>query len=325
MSVLDQYQELNSTGITGGGSGDQTPPEEEFFHSIYISGQNRQHQDGTMEEIGKLQIRGHSANHQDVYMIITHIKDVLNNESRENGRTNLKCFSFKESSQPPWYGSNSMPDGSPRVCPVTSKDRQATEFCQNCKAQIIVAGILCQPTGTPILDEEKKPVFVFIRGKGIKYGNVSDYLSELYQLDLDPVFNEEGDAIREFEKRVVNHKRFVTKISQATANSNYGVKMVFAFERLSEINKEFALELLDLAKNTMDKFREKFDWSKKKKNTATQKAAQDAGVVPMENTNAPANTPAPDQTLMQQPPTETKAEEKPEADSGTFSFKDIKF
>ncbi len=324
MSILDDYQELNSTGITGGGGGEQKDPKDEFFKSLYISGQNRQHENGTMEEIEKLQIRGHSFNHTEVYMIITHVKDILCNETKQNGRTQTKCFSFKESAQPPWYGSNPMPGGEPRVCPTTSKDRKAVEFCQNCKAQIIMAGILCQPTGTPILDEEKKPIFVFIRGKGIKYGNVSDYLSLLYNLDLDPVFNEDGnaEALREFEKRVVNQKRFVTKVFKTTANSAHGIKMVFGFEQGQEVNKEFAIELLQLAKNTMDKFREKFDWSKKKKSNAAAQA-KEAGVVSMDTG---AQTPAAEgQTLNTEQPAQPKAEEKPADEGGTFSFKDIKF
>lgn len=312
MSILDQYQELNATGVSGGGSGEQTAPEDEFFKSLYISGQNRKHQNGTMEEIEKLQIRGHSFNHTEVFMIITHVKDILVQEAKQNGRTVTKCFSFKESSSPPWYGSEPMPDGSPRVCPTTSKDRKAVEFCHNCKAQIIVAGILCQPTGAPILDDEKKPIFIFIRGKGTKYGNVSDYLSSLYQLDLDPVFDEEGDAVREFEKRVVNQKRFVTKVYKTTTDSNYGVKMVFGFEKGAEVKKEFALELLDIAKNTMDKFREKFDWSKKKKGTPSKQEAKDAGVVTME-AGKEEKTP------------ESEKKEEPAETDNTFSFKNIKF
>jgi hypothetical protein len=317
MSILDDYQELAATGVSGGGGGEKTDPKDEFFKSVYIAGQNRKHENGVLEEIEKLQIRGHSFNHQEVLMIITHVKDILNNETKESGNMRTKCFSFKESSAPPWYGSQAMPDGSPRVCPTKSGDRKGIEFCKTCKAQIIVAGILCQPTGTPILDDEKKPIFVFIRGKGVKYGNVSDYLSELYNLDLNPVFKESGDEIREFEKRVVNHKRFVTKISQGYADTNHGQKLVFEFERGNEINSEFAVELLELAKNTMDQFRKKFDWSKKKTSgSATQaKDAKKAGVMTMDSGKS-------------QPETEEKVGAPPETkteDAGTFSFKDIKF
>jgi len=320
MTILDDYQELNSTGVSGGGGGEQKPPEEEFFKSIYISGQNRQHENGVMEQIEKLQIRGHSFNHDEVFMIITHVKDILNNEQKQNGRTSTKCFSFKETSAAPWYGSQGMPDGTPRICPTTSKDRNGVEFCNGCKAQIIVVGILCQATGTPIVDEEKKPIFVFVRGKGIKYGNVSEYLSELYQLDLDPMFDEKGDAVREFEKRVVNHKRFVTKITKTIAQSNFGDKQVFAFTRMSEINKDFARELLDVSKKTMDRFREKFDWSKKKKGNAASQA-KEAGVVSMVGGNA--QTPSIDTSQK----TEEKTPEAPGSAGGdkTFNFKDIKF
>lgn len=323
MSILDDYQELNTQGITAGGAGEQTPPEEEFFKSIYIAGQNRSHENGVMEEIEKLQIRGHSFNHTEVFMIITHVKDILNNEMKQNGRTTSKCFSFKESSQPPWYGSNPTPDGTPRICPVTSKDRKAVEFCQNCKAQIIMAGILCQPTGTPVLDDEKKPIFVFIRGKGVRYGNVGDYLSSLYQLDLDPVFNEEGDAIREFEKRVVNHKRFVTKVTKTYVDTpNYGKKLAFAFEKTTEVKKDFAIELLDVAKNTMEQFRKKFDWSKKKKSSAPQDQ-KESGVMSMDGSSK-----TPDENTGgsgDAPSDNAKTEGTTQGEGVDFSFKDIKF
>lgn len=322
MSVLDDYQELNSTGVSGGGGGDQTPPEEEFFKSIYISGQNRKHdQTGIMEEIEKIQIRGHSYNHTEVYMIITHVKDVLNHEHKVNGRKQTKCFSFKESSASPWYGSVDMSDGSPRVCPTTSKDRKQVEFCKDCKAQIIMAGILVQPTGQPILDTESKPIFVFIRGKGVKYGNVSDYLSSLYQLDMDNVFNEEGDAIREFEKRVVNHKRFTTKITKTTAQTDYGMKMVFALEKGAEIPKEMALELLEMAKNTMPQFRKKFDWSKKKKSAKVAEESKAAGVMSMDGDTTKG---APQESTLA-PDTNKEAESEKPTTGNTFSFKDIKF
>jgi hypothetical protein len=135
----------------------------------------------------------------------------------------------------------------------------------------------------------------------------------LYQLDLDPVFNEEGDAVREFEKRVVNQKRFVTKVKKGTAETNFGTKMVFEFEKGAEVNKDFAIELLELSKTTMPQFREKFDWSKKKKSTAA-KQAKDAGVVSMEGG-----------TQDTEKPEAPKTEEKAPSEGGTFSFKDIKF
>lgn len=317
MSVLDDYQELAAAGVSGGGGGEQTDPKDEMFKSVYIAGQNRQHENGVMEQIEKLQIRGHSFNHSEVYMIITHVKDILNNEAKENGKVQSKCFSFKESPQPPWYGYAASSDGSPRVCPTTSAERKTVEFCRNCKAQIIMAGILCQPTGTPVLDEENKPIFVFVRGKGVKYGNVSDYLSELYNLDLDPVFkNEEGDQIREFEKRVVNHKRFVTIISKGVAKTDHGPKMVFEFKRGSELNPEFAIELLDLAKKTWGEFRKKFDWSTKKNKAKAVQAqkAKEAGVLSMGDVKA-----------KQEAPQQAEKKEKAAESSGTFSFKDIKF
>ena len=98
---------------------------------------------------------------------------------QKNGRDNVECFSFKKGN-PPWYGTTRLGDGSPRMCPQTSAERAVTDFCNPCRTQVIVAGIYCNADGSPILSEEKKPIFVFIRGKGMKFSNVSNYLSDCF-------------------------------------------------------------------------------------------------------------------------------------------------
>ena len=313
---IEEFADLATTGFQGGGGGEQKAPEEELFHSVYIAGKTRKNHINVEEQAGKYQIRGVQYNLDEVHMIITHVKEVLANVKREKNKDNIVCFSFKESS-PPWYGTSKLSDGSKRQCPQTSAERAVNDFCNPCRAQIIVAGIYCKPDGSPILTEEKKPIFVFIRGKGMKYSNVSNYLNDRYQEDLSPIFEPVTDQSKEFEKSVVNNKRFVTKLGKGTETSSYGNDVkVFVLEKGVELPKDSVLSILKLSKQTVKQFNEKFDWSK-------SKAAGTTGYGG-----------APDGVLSTAPETEEsdEPEESPEekavqagAKGKTFSFDDVNF
>jgi len=312
MPKFDDYSDLAGTGVQGGR--EVVAPEDEFFHSVYIGGKTRKNHIGIEEYAGKIHVRGVQYNLDEVNMIITHVKDILSKDKEVQGKQKTECFSFKKGEYP-WYGSTRLPNGSPRPCPQTSTDRAVVEFCAPCKAQILVAGILCSSDGIPVLTEEKKPYFVFIRGKGSKYGNVSDYLSDLYKLDLSPIFEPADERSKEFEKRVVNNKRFITRLTKGTTPTKFGDKDVFTLSRGKELDKNVVLKILDISKNTMEKFYEKFDWSNKK-GVLSGGARPDAGVLSME-----PSTPqkAPSETLQQ--PSEKPKEEKKIA----FNFNDINF
>ena len=101
---FEEYQDLQGTGFQGGG-GDPTPPEEEFFHSVYISGKSRKNHLNIEEKVEKFQVRGVEYNLDKVHMVITHTKEILAKIEQERGRDTIKCFSFKEG-QPPWHGTN---------------------------------------------------------------------------------------------------------------------------------------------------------------------------------------------------------------------------
>ena len=262
--LFEEYTELMDSGYRGA---EVVAPEDEFFHSIYISGKTRKNHIGVEEQTGKFQIRGVQYNLDEVHMVITHVKDVLLNVQQKQGKDQVVCFSFKKGS-PPWYGTSTLPDGSPRSCPQTSAERAANSFCNTCKSQIIVAGIYCKEDGSPVLTEDKKPIFVFLRARGMKYRNVADYLNELYKEDLSPIFTPVTEQSKMFEKTVVNHKRFVTKITKGQETSSYGnVVNVFVLERGVELPKDTVLSILKLSKQTFEKFNDKFDWSKRKQVT----------------------------------------------------------
>ncbi len=314
---FEEYQDLQGTGYQGG-SGETTPPEDEFFHSVYISGKTRKNHLNIEEKIEHFQVRGVEYNLDSVHMVITHTKEILVNIKNDRGRDNIECFSFKEG-QPPWHGTNKLASGEQRECPMTSADRASADFCNPCRAQLLVAGIYCNENGSPILTEEKKPIFVFIRGKGMRYSNVSEYLNNLYNEDLPPIFEPVTEQSKMFEKSVVNNKRFVTKITRTTATSSFNNEVnVFALDKGVELPKDAVLKILKLSKDTVEKFNEKFDWSKRKGQATTGYGAKPEGVLTTEApvTEAPAQEPKPEA-----PPEPTKGAEQDKV----FSFDDIEF
>jgi len=317
---FENYADLATTGHE---SKEPVKPEDEFFHSVYISGQTRKNHLSINEEQGKFQIRGVEYNKDEVNMIITHTKDILAKIVSKNGRDNIECTSFKPGA-PPWYGTTRLQDGSPRSCPQTSAERAVNDFCNPCRAQIVVAGIYCNPDGSPILSEENKPVFLFIRGKGMKYSNVSNYLGDLFKMDLSPLFTPVTEQSQTFEKKVVNNKRFVTRITKGIAPSSYGDKDVFELATGAELPHDVVLKILDASKKTLEKFNDKFDWSKGAVATGYSQSTepQAEGVLTLDD-------PEPDETAKEAQPAaqpaaadQGKAEDKPKQ---VFSFDDVSF
>ncbi len=313
---FEEYADLAGTGFQGG-SGEKTAPEEEFYHSVYVAGKSRKNHINITEEAGKLQVRGVQYNLDNVYMIITHTKEILCQVKNEKGRESILCFSFKEGNSP-WFGTNRLGDGSARQCPQTSAERALSDFCSPCRAQILVAGIYCKEDGTPILTEENKPIFVFIRGKGMRYSNVSNYLSECYQDEFPALFTPETEESKEFEKRVVNNKRCVTKIGKGEEQSGYGSMVnVFELEKGVQLPNDSVMSILKLSKQTVTKFNEKFDWSKGKEAVGYGQKAPE-GVMTIEDGAKKEDAPTPKENENDSP--------SGDAESGkTFSFDDINF
>jgi hypothetical protein len=313
MTSFEDYQDLSGVGFQGG-SGESKAPEEEFFHSVYVAGKLRKNHLEIEEIPGKLQVRGVAYNLDEVNLVITHTKDILVKVKRENGRETTECFSYKDGGAP-WFGSSQLADGNKRACPLTSAERAANDFCNTCKAQILVAGIYCDSNGSPILSEDKKPIFVFIRGKGMRYSNVSEYLNDRFNEEgLSPIFEPVSEQSKRFEKEVVNNKRFVVKLSRTEATSTYGNTVsVFQLDKGKELQKDAVLKILQLSKNTLTKFNEKFDWSKKQ-TTSTGYGSRPEGILEIGDS-------------VDEPP---KEENKPDNASSSgkessFSFDDIEF
>lgn len=265
---MTDYSDLVDPSVGTGST--PTPPEEEVFKSVYIRGQLGKNHTGVEEQPGKLQVRGHSYNHDKTHMIIMLIKKVLVNYKKENNQRRVKCFCYKPQNQE-WVGISG------KKCPETRQDRDADEFCNGCREEVIVAGIYCDADGTPIkeLDEEsqeKKPVFVFLRGRGIKSIDVNHYIQELVQHDFeDRIFDDEV-----LEKQVANRSRVVTEITVGSRSSSQGNHLVFNLQPGKTLPKETVKKILSIAKNYKEEFDKKFDWSRKlqNRNTSTQSTQQ---------------------------------------------------
>jgi hypothetical protein len=80
MEDYKEYKDLFQTSHKGYKS---IPPEEEFFKSVYIGGNDRTNHIGIVEKAGKLHIRGHAYNLDKVTFLITHVKNVLVKTKRD--------------------------------------------------------------------------------------------------------------------------------------------------------------------------------------------------------------------------------------------------
>ncbi|MGD2072835.1 MAG: hypothetical protein PVG65_05040 [Candidatus Thorarchaeota archaeon] len=298
------YNEFTDLSDYGHEAKEATKPEDEFFHSIYIAGKTRKNHINVEEQAGKFQVRGVEYNLDKIHMIITHTKEISSKIVSRNNRDSVECFSYKEGN-PPFYGTTKLEGGNPRPCPANSAERATSSFCNPCRSQIIVAGIYCKEDGSPIL-QENKPIFVFIRGKGMKYSNVSSYLNEMFKMEIEPLFTPTTEDSLRFEKMAVNNKRHVTVITKGTAKSSYGDKDVFVLDKGIKLANQTVVDILKVAKKTKEKFAEKFDWSRGSQTKAT---GYTQGVLPVDE---------------QEKKEENQEQESaPEPEAQPFSFEDI--
>jgi hypothetical protein len=313
------YADLEGLYATGHENKTPIKPEDEFFHSVYIAGQQRKNHAQITEEIGKLQIRGVEYNKSKLHFVITHVKNVLVKSSR-NPSTNketVECFSYQEGS-PPWKGRDN------KVCGTNSAERAANDFCRECRAQIIIAGILTNDGGKPQLTDGGKPTFIFLRGKGMKYSGVSEYLNKMSQLEIDasnivtpPADPELKTKYDRFIKAVVNNKKYVTQLEVGVEESKFGDKNVFKLTQGAEVPDTAVKDVLTISKKTITQFNEKMNWSK-------LTPSGPAGSQIPESTPT-ESTPTSETVSNAIPETSTKEPLEEKAKEDSFTFDDIGF
>jgi len=143
----------------------------------------------------------------------------------------------------------------------------------------------------------------------MRYSGVSEYLGDRYNDELEPLFTPATEQSQDFEKRIVNNKRFVVNIGIDEEESGYGNKVkVFDLQKGVQIPDETVIKILKLSKDTVEQFKEKFDWSRKKKTTGYEAA----GILSTEG--------EPGEDL-----DKGKVKEEEAGTEQTFSFDDIEF
>jgi len=339
LNMNDYKDEFSGTGVD---NKEPVKPEDEFFHAVYIGHSSRKNHLGIIEEAGKFHIRGVQYNMDSVNMIVTLTKKILSKSVEVNKKDKIECFSFQDGPLP-------HKGSSGNVCGMNANERALNPYCEPCRAQLIVVGILCDESGNPFKTEEGKPVFGFIRGKGMRYVGVSDHLNTLTKLELNPIVQPVTEESKEWEKKHINQCRVVTKITRDIATSSFNSTVnIFKFEVGTQIPDDAVEKIMQITKSIVEKFKEKFDWSKTRAAQTAAAANSYAGAGPTQaqqfgvpdqapkTQESQLNKPADDipfggnsvpeaqpqnQSVEQSPPAEKQA---PPAQTG-FGFDDLNF
>ncbi len=280
---MDNYDDLLGTGYMPPTT---VVPEKEFFKSLYICGTLRTNHVDIEEIPGKLQIRGFQYNLNKIYMIITHVKRILvKKEKDNNNKDRVTCFSFMKG--------KIFKGTTDNICPSNRKDRDATPSCSGCRGELIVAGILTNEQGIPIMIEDEdrgtnKSVFIFIRGSGVRYGNISTYLDNLSKEDIQPPIFPDNQIL---EKMIAQNKRYVTVITTGEEKTKFGMKKVFNLNTGTKITDVMVKKVIDIQRKTLPQFCEKFDWSlRSNQNTYSDGDESEGDTVPTQTTPTTTDT-----------------------------------
>lgn len=246
--------ELNDNDKYSVGVGGAASAEDEFFRSVYI-GTGRENDNEIVEVKDKLNIRGLEYNLKEVNFMVTYVKRVFTNKDKKQKTV---CFSYKDGRQP-FHGY----DG--RECPSNSSERRKDDFCSRCREEIIVSGPLCDKKGKMVMNGDH-PVFVFLRGKGVKYFPVCEFIDSLANEKFEKHLLEQNTSSNRFkEKRLINHKRYIINVTVGEYESNFGTKKIFVLERGNALPFKTVGSLVKMVKVYEDEFEEKFDWGKRRR------------------------------------------------------------
>lgn len=241
-----------------------------MFKSVYITGTARQIE-GTneVEQVGKLQIHDTKfRNLDEVCMIPMFAKRKLVKVRMEGMKEIVECFSYMRG-EPPYKGTSG------RTCPNTSAQRDATVECKGCRQRIILAGILVSPEGRPFVNDDGENIYIFIRGKGIKFMAISNYISECTRLPETKLPSIRDEILKvkpnliiktkpEYEKPMFNFRRFVCHIRVQQIQTNFGPRFIYDLSRGKLIPTELVIKLLNRTEELVDVFDAKFDLSLQK-------------------------------------------------------------
>jgi len=275
-----------------------------IFKSVYITGTSRRIE-GTneVEQIGKLQVHDTNIRNQDeICMIPMFAKRKLVKVRMDGMKEIVECFSYMKG-EPPYKGTSG------RTCPNTSAQRDATVDCKGCRQRIILAGLLVTPEGKPIKDKDGEPIFVFLRGKGIKFMEIADYISECAKLPESklPSIREEVLKVKpnliiktkpEYEKPMLNFRRFICHVGVQQVETNFGTRYIYKLTRGKPLPTKVVIDLLLKTEELSEIFDAKFDLSLQQTYVDYE---EDLTEAPPKFKEAPADQSTPFETEPQKP------------------------
>jgi len=249
---------------------EQVDPSDEIFKTIYISGSGQKEDEFTKTRlhIGMLQIKGTMNNLEEIYLMPYYRRQILTNQVKSGKYVSSKCFSYAERDE-----EGNQISTSNFFCPQSSSERQEIKWCSTCKTNFIIVGFLVDADGQYIMDENKKPLSVYLKATGSKVGDVMSYAFDCQELEVPFLFTENSSKESDtFERKYSNMFRRIIKItagetetyqSDNTPVNAAKTRSCYILEGHTEISKENVLKLIDYADNIDDKLREKFDFTER--------------------------------------------------------------
>jgi len=317
MSDLDAIingMDYDREGVMSGERKESTPAKDELFHSLYISGTTREDNDGPTGEMRRLkaehlQVRGTDLiNMDDCYVQFFYKRMILSKEyagANPKFKKYTECFSWRD------YDANGIMHGtSGNECGKNSDARKCNPYCQTCKAQVILCGFMCEANGAPMKDTKGNLIHFFIRARGIRIGNVMQYIFDCQELPVPFISQDESKS--DFEKSYSNLFRRVVKISTeaVTGTGANGIPwshLVYKLTPVCENDSATTMKLLQYGHTMVEKIETKFnqtkmvkDWWEKYNNTAPTQAAT-GGIIHDHGYGNP-NPNTPDSQFNQAPP-----------------------
>jgi len=240
--------------------------EDEFFHSVYVLSKAREEKKiGKKLFGGTLQIRGVDYNLEEVYMLPYFKRVTMGKETQVNNSKYKVCFTYAD-----FDVEGNQISTSGFHCYPTRSMRDEVQWCANCRSRIIVVGFLCNANGEYILDDNKKPINIFISGTGSKFGDISEYYFETKNLPVPFLFDEPTDESNAQEQNYFNMFRRIIKITPTERDVYKGpntppgtpdTRIGYKLEAAGDIDKALIEKLMDYAVKIDTELRDKFDES----------------------------------------------------------------
>jgi len=228
---------LNSKNYSGLANYSTALPREAGpFLNVFITGEPRDGQD-----VAKLQCmvdfdgkQYQENNKSELYFVIMYVKRFWEKVVTNNGRDSVVAFGWKDE----------------------------PKLDDECRFKYIIAGLLLDPDNKFYkkmrVDNPEQETLVYFKCQGVKFQSAMDMM-DLFSKKCDELTPLSDNT--EFEKSVVTPRRFITKATVTTVDSNHGRKYTYKFEPFKKLADEVVVKFMDKAVEYSDSFDKQFDKS----------------------------------------------------------------